>query len=328
MRDVQREFANVAGVRAASYSHLGIFSGGTSSMSISIDGFAPQEDDDRGSAVDAAGPGYFATLGIPVLQGREFVDSDTADSPRVCVINEAFAKRFFAGRNPVGLQLNIVADDESKTPYQIVGVVGNSRTEDLRGEIGHRFYLPTGQRGAQSSPFFLIRTTGATAPAISDLRAVVQRVDANLSVRSAVTMHEQMAPLVAQDRTTAQLVLTFGGVALVLAAIGLYGVLSYGISRRAGEIAVRMALGAQRGRVIAMILRETAGLVCGGLIVGLAIAFAGSELIASRLYGVAPEDPLTLAVAVGLLLAVAFVATYLPARRASRLEPIAALQQR
>jgi ABC-type antimicrobial peptide transport system permease subunit len=148
-----------------------------------------------------------------------------------------------------------------------------------------------------------------------------------LAIDSARSIEESMAPLTAQDRTTAQLAVAFGCVALTLAAIGLYGVLSYGIARRKGEIAVRIAVGAQPGRVIAMILRETIGLVVAGLAVGGGLAYAASRLIASRLYGVAPQDPLTLALAAGLLVAVALSAAYLPARRASRLDPMAALRQ-
>ena len=159
------------------------------------------------------------------------------------------------------------------------------------------------------------------------MRKTIQRVDAALPIMSATSIEEQMAPLTAQDRTTAQLAVVFGCVALTLAAIGLYGVLSYGVARRTGEIAIRIALGAQSGRVISMILRETIGLVVAGLALGGGLAYAASRLIDSRLYGVAPQDPLTLASATGLLLLVALGAAYLPARRASRLEPMAALRQ-
>jgi ABC-type antimicrobial peptide transport system permease subunit len=151
-------------------------------------------------------------------------------------------------------------------------------------------------------------------------------VDAALPIISATSIEEQMAPLTAQDRTTAQLAVVFGCVALTLAAIGLYGVLSYGIARRTGEIAIRIALGAQRGRVISMILRETIGVLSAGLALGGGLAYAASRLIDSRLYGVAPQDPLTLALATGLLLLVALSAAYLPAQRASRLDPMAALR--
>jgi len=159
------------------------------------------------------------------------------------------------------------------------------------------------------------------------VRKTIQRVDSALPIQSAASIEEQLAPLTAQDRTTAQLAVVFGCVALALAAIGLYGVLSYGVARRTGEIALRVALGAHPRRVIGMILRETAGLVIAGLVVGAGLAYAASRLIASRLYGVDPHDPLTMALAAGLLLLVALGAAYLPAQRASRLDPMAALRQ-
>jgi macrolide transport system ATP-binding/permease protein len=162
---------------------------------------------------------------------------------------------------------------------------------------------------------------------MASVRKTVQRVDDALPILSATTIEDQMAPLTAQDRTTAQLAVVFGCVALALAAIGLYGVLSYGVARRTGEIAIRIALGAQSGRVISMILGETIGLVSAGLLLGGGLAYTVSRLIDSRLYGVAPQDPLTLAMATGLLLLVALSAAFLPAQRASRLDPMAALRQ-
>jgi len=152
-------------------------------------------------------------------------------------------------------------------------------------------------------------------------------VDAALPTLSAASIEEQMAPLTAQDRVTAQLAVVFGCVALALAAIGLYGVLSYGVARRRSEIAVRIALGAQPGRVISMILRETMGLLIVGLSLGGGLAYAATRLIDSRLYGVAPRDPLTLALAAGLLLLVALAASLVPAQRAARLDPMAGLRQ-
>jgi ABC-type antimicrobial peptide transport system permease subunit len=159
------------------------------------------------------------------------------------------------------------------------------------------------------------------------VRRSIERVDAGLPIVSARSLGEQMAPYTAQDRTIAQLAAVFGCVAVALAAIGLYGVLSYGIARRTREIAVRIALGARPAGVVSMILRETVGLVGAGLALGLALTLAASRLIGARLYGVAPQDPLTLATASVLLLLVALGAAYWPAQRASRLDPMAALRQ-
>ena len=168
----------------------------------------------------------------------------------------------------------------------------------------------------------------AQAPApTAVVREAMNGVDAAVSVSSIVSIDEQMAPLTAQERITARLAVIFGAVALTLAAIGLYGVLSYSISRRSSEIAIRIALGARSGRVIAMILRETTGLVAAGLVIGGALAYVAADLIANRLYGVVPQDVLTLTVATAVLLAVALVAAYVPARRASKVDPMAALHQ-
>ena len=177
-----------------------------------------------------------------------------------------------------------------------------------------------------SSSTYLIRTATDTAPVLASVRKTIERVAANVPIVSVTSIKEEMVPLTAQDRTTAQLAVVFGSVALTLAAIGLYGVLSYGVARRRGEIAIRLALGAQPGRVISMILGETAGVVGIGLGAGAALAYAASRVIDSRLYGVAPQDPLTLTLAIGLLLLVALSAAFVPARRASRVDPMRALR--
>ena len=321
------EFQQIPGVQAASFSHLGVFSGGESGLSIAVEGYRPSGDNDRDSALDVVGPGYFSTLGVPIVLGREIQESDDAGAPKICLINEAFARRFFAGRNPIGMRITSSNDDKGAT-YQVVGVAKNARTQKLRSEVEPRFFVPATQAPiAATNPTFLIRTAAGTAPVLPVVRKTVERADASLPVMSARSIEEQMAPLLAQDRTTAQLAAVFGCVALTLAAIGLYGVLSYGIARRTGEIALRIALGAQPGGVIGMILRETGGLVIAGLALGGGLAYAASRLIDSRLYGVAPQDPLTLVLAIVLLLLVALSAAYLPARRASRLDPMAALRQ-
>jgi predicted permease len=327
LRDLPGQFQRIPRVRAVSFSHLGVFSGGNSISGIEVEGYAPREDNDRDSAMDEVGPGYFSTLGVPIVLGREILESDHADAPKICVINEAFAKRFFGGRNPIGMRITSTGDDR-RTTYQVVGVAKNARTQELRGDVEPRYFVPAMQPpSSENSPTFLIRTTTETGPVMAAARKTIQRVDAALPILSAESIEERMAPLMAQDRTTAQLAVVFGSVALTLAAIGLYGVLSYGIARRRGEIAIRIALGAQPGRVIAMILRETSGLVIAGLALGAGLAYAASRLIDNQLYGVAPQDPLTLALAAGLLMLVALSASYLPARRASRLDPMAALRR-
>jgi ABC-type antimicrobial peptide transport system permease subunit len=209
-----------------------------------------------------------------------------------------------------------------------VGVANDARTQTLRDEVEPRYFIAVEQDLSSANyPKFLIRTAAETAPVLVAVRQAFHRVDATLPIESASSIEEQMAPLTAQDRTIAQLAVVFGCVALALAAVGLYGVLSYGITCRTGEIAIRIAVGAQPGRVISMIIGETIGLVVAGLAIGAGLAYAAARLLNSRLYGVASQDPLTLALAAALLLFVAFSAAYLPARRASRLDPMAALRQ-
>jgi putative ABC transport system permease protein len=327
-RDLRAQLQRIPGVRAASFSQLGLFSGGESSETIQVEGYVPKGDSDRSSALDIVGPGYFSTLGVRIALGREILDSDSAGSPKVCVINEAFVQRFFNRRNPIGMHISMVGDDDKRTVYQVVGVTENARTQSLRDDVEPRYFMPAQQSPSSAkSPTFLIRTAAEPGPVTAAVRQTIQRVAAAPPILSAASIEDQMAPLTAQDRTTAQLAAVFGCVALTLAAIGLYGVLSYGVARRKSEIAVRIALGAQPGRVISMILRETIGLLGLGLALGGGLAYAATRLIGSRLYGVAPQDPVALASAVGLLVLVALTSSYVPARRASRLDPMAALRQ-
>lgn len=328
LRDVHARIQQLPGVEAASFSQLGLFSGGMSTATIAVDASAPTADRGRGSALDRVGADYFTTLGIPIKSGRDISASDRADTGKVCLVNEAFAERFFDGRDPMGMRVTTIDDADVRTAYQVVGVVGDARTADLRGEVEPRFFVPAEQRPSQgTSRTFLIRAATDTGPITAGVQEAVTGVDAALSVGSMVSLEERLASLTGQERTIARLAVTFGAVALTLAAVGLYGVLAYGIARRSSEIAIRIALGAQSRRVVAMILRETAGLVAAGLALGGVLAYAGARLIASRLYGVAPQDVLTLTLATGLLLLVALTAAYLPARRASRLDPMAALHR-
>ena len=322
------QFRQLPGVRAASHSQLGVFSGGNSVASIDVEGYVPSGHRDPESDLDRVGPGYFSALGARIQLGRDIEEHDRGDAPKVCVINEAFARVFFDGRNPLGRRVTWIDEDQARTAYQVVGVADNIRTQHLRGEIPPRFFVPVVQRPpASNSPTFLIRTATEPTLVLEAVRTTIQRVDPALSILSASSVEERMAPLTAQDRTTATLAMAFGCVALALAAIGLYGVLSYGVARRTSEIAVRLALGAVPGRVISMLLRETTALVGTGLAVGGGLAYTASRLIDSRLHGVAPRDPLTLASATALLLVVALTAAYVPAKRASKLNPVAALRQ-
>jgi putative ABC transport system permease protein len=325
--EVLEAIRRTPGVGAASFSQLGLFSGGESATGIQVEGFTPAGPDDRASARDIVGPGYFSALGIRMRLGRDVEDRDGRQAVTVCVINEAFARRFVGGRNPIGLRLTTGSEGEAQETYEIVGVARDAHTLALRGEVSPRYFVPAGPRPpAAETPTFLIRATGEAAPLLATVRETVSRAAPGMPVLLASSLADEMAPLVAQDRAIAQIATVFGGVALALVAIGLYGLLAYAVVRRTGEIAIRIALGARAQMVTWMILRETVGLVALGLAVGGALAFGASRVIDSRLYGVAPQDPLTLVTATSVLLVVALTAAYIPARRASKLDPMTALR--
>ncbi len=328
LRELRAGLERIPGVDGATFSQLGLFSGGVSTSGIEVEGSALTERGEQYSALDRVGPHYFTTLGVPIRLGRDISDDDRADTPFVCLVNEAFVKRYFGGRHPIGLHVATIGDAGVRTAYQVVGVVGNARTHALRGEVEPRFFVPAEQRSSSSgSRTFLIQSGTDKASTMRAVREAIAEADSSLAIAEMSSIEEKLAELTAEDRTIAWLALMFGGVALALAAIGLYGVLSLGIARRTSEIGLRIALGAQSRDVIGMILRETGGAVLTGVALGGALTVFGSRLITSRLYGVAPHDPLTLTLAIGVLLMVAFVATYLPASRASGVDPVAALNE-
>ena len=327
-RDLLGRIQQIPGVKAATFSENGIFTGSISRSSVEVEGFTGKQEQDREVAMEVVGPGYFSTLRIPIALGREITGEDGAGTSRVCVINQAFAQHFLAGWNPLGMRVTSTGGTK-RTACQVIGVAGNARTETPRGRAKPRFYIPATQplEDKATPAHFLIRTTIETAPVLASVRRTVRRVNAALPISTALSLEEQMQRRTAQDHTAAQLAVVFGCAALALAATGLYGVLSYSIARRTGEIAIRMALGARPGRVITMILGETCALILSGVTAGAILAYVASRLITSQLYGISPQDPLTMAAAIGLLVLVALSAVYLPARRASRLDPMKALRQ-
>ncbi|MGH9628179.1 MAG: FtsX-like permease family protein, partial [Bryobacteraceae bacterium] len=309
----------VPGVNSASYSKSGLFLGSRSSGRVDVEGFT--EKDGRGvSAVwDDVGPDYFSTLGISLALGREITGRDQSSSGKVCVINETFAKRFFAGRNPLGLHVD---------KCEIVGVARNSRNRNLRDEIEPRFYVPAGNSAHVPPRFitFTVRTVAEPASVLAGVRRAILSEDPNLPITAASTLTELVDKQMSQDWLLAHLAMAFGILALLLAAVGLHGVLSYGVARRTNEIGIRKALGAQHSAVIVMILRETGLLILAGLVLGTFLSAAGTQLIASRLYGLAPTDPVAIGVAVAMLAGVALLAAWIPAHRASRVDPLVALR--
>jgi predicted permease len=340
----------IPGVRSMTYSDRGLFSGFEGAFGVTVEGFTPRNDDDRGSTSDFIGPEYFSTIGIPMLLGREIGFRDTANSPRVCVINEAFAKRFFSGRNPIGKHVAYAGDDTHRPSMEVVGVAKNARVHSLRGNIDPKFYAVGDQSDDWGSVTFEVRTTGDPDRMLSTVRKTILAVDANLPIESARTLSQLVEEQNAQPRLIAQLCTIFGILALVLAATGIYGVLSYGVARRTNEIGIRMALGAGKRQVIGMILKEAGLTITLGVAFGVAATIVTARLMATQLYGLNATGPrwslanyqhvdsatqlygiramdrLTIGVAIGILAAVALIAAYVPAARAARVDPVNALR--
>jgi putative ABC transport system permease protein len=326
-RDLREQLQRIPGVRAATYSGLGLFSGTNMSLPIEVEGYRAKGANDRGSGMELIGPAYFSTLGVPMERGRGILEGDDAGTPQVCVINAAFAKQFFAGRNAIGMHVTAISHD-ARTVYRVVGVAKDARTQNLRASVRPRVFVPWPQAPVEpKAPYLLVRADGNPGPVLANLRRTIQQSDPSLPINFIRRIDEQIGPLTAQDRSTAQLAEVFGCSALLLAAIGLYGLLSYRVARRRTEIAIRVALGAQAGRVVAMILGDTVWLVGAGLALGAGLSYAASRWIKSQLFGVAPQDPATLAWAVAVLIAVALSASYVPARKAASLEPMSALRR-
>jgi predicted permease len=327
-RNVLDKLRASPGVKSATFSQNGLFSGGESGDHILVEGYTSSGKDDRSSRFDSIGPGYFSSLGIPMLLGREVKERDTPTSTTVCVINDAFAKKFFVGRNPIAKHITDQYGDQ-KTVFEVVGVARNSRDHSLRDKVVPRVFvsLLQGKFGGEMSRFAIYEVRVATdgSGSLNQLKNAVLAVDRNLDVDTrflARSVGEEVGP----ERLVANLVALFGLLALALAAIGIYGILAYGVSQRTNEIGVRMAIGAGTGDVVAMIARETAWMVSGGLAVGLVAAYFLTRLVQSKLFGVTAADPAVAASAVGILAVIGLLAATLPALRAARIDPAIALR--
>jgi predicted permease len=315
----------VRSVSIATYSPL---SGTRRSSSIQVTGYTPQPGENMDTQDILVAPKYVETLGMPLLRGRDINERDTAASRQVAVINSAFAEHFFKDQNPIGRTFTFDGDNEKPPLVEIVGVVGDIKRDDAREKSDPTVFRPIFQvqdQGAYSATIH-IRTQADPTPLAPQARQLINQIDDKLPVFGVTTLSEQMAENLSQERLIAQLVSFFGALALILACIGLYGVMAQGVARRTSEIGIRMALGARGGNIAWMILRETLYLVLAGLALGVPAALVGAKLISAQLFGLKPTDPLTLIGAAVVLTVVAMLAGYLPARRASRVNPLHALR--
>jgi macrolide transport system ATP-binding/permease protein len=311
------------GVRVATIARFSPFSGHTSASQVDVEGYSPRQNESMSVDDVLVGPDYPKTLGIPLLLGREISLRDTEGSTKVAMVNEAFVRHFFPAANPIGHRFGY--GDQS---YEIVGVLKNVEFNDAKAKVREMIFCAILQDQTQSAMTaeLELRTIGDPGAISSQVRNVVSEEDSKIPVTGVQTLRHQVEGSFDEERVAARLVSFLGGLALFLACIGLYGVTTQGVVRRTNEIGVRMALGARRGDILGMILRETVLLLGGGLLLGLPLSYAASRAISSQLFGLNLGDISSFLVAVAMLSIVMALAAFLPARRATRVDPIAALR--
>jgi predicted permease len=324
--DLHQRLSALPGVESVSAAEIPPFTDSSAGSNITVEGYQDQDSDNLHVNRNAVGANYFSTMGIALIKGREFTRADAADSPKVAVINETFARRYFDGREPLGAHFGFGSGNGTKLDIQIVGVVKNSKNASVREEEVPFVYLPYAQGKPFGSYTFYVRTRQEAGAIAETLRSEVRRLDADLPIFDLKSVEQQISESLFQDRFLTTLSLSFALLAALLAIVGLYGVMAYTVTRRTREIGIRMALGATRGNVSWLILREVVVLALISLIAGLPAAYGLGRLAESLLYGVKASDPLVF-IAAGLLLSTAtFIGGYLPARKAASIDPLTALR--
>jgi predicted permease len=320
-QQIEQRVGTLPGVRAASFS-IFAFNEGTWNNSIWVQGYLAghRETDVHHNAV---GNGYFAAMGIPLLAGRAFGPQDSATSEKVGIIGETTALTMFPVGSPIGQHYG--RDPHNPGDIEVIGVAKDVKYNSLDEAPQPGDYLPYSQNVRYLNDFE-VRYAGDSVAMVTAIRQSIHDVDSSLPISDVITLHEQVARSVTKQRRVAQLSSFFGVLAVFLSCIGIYGLISYIVSRRTNEIGVRMALGAARSQVLWMIMRESLWLVALGILIGVPVALASERLVSTVLFGLRPNDPLTLLAGVAMLLAVATLAGYLPARRASRVDPMIALR--
>ncbi len=326
LQELLDKFKAVPGVSAASLSSNGLFAHSESGDPISVEGYTPKPGELPHSRMDQVGPDYFSVVGMPILSGRGITAQDSGNGPRVAVINQAFAKQFFPNTNPIGKR---VTDTYPGNPAsaEIVGVVADAKYNSLREETPTRLYNPIfNPFWPEHSAYFEIRTSADPATVSSALRAVVHDTNSAIPEIEIHTMSGLVDDSLQTDHFVAQLSTAFGLLAIILASVGLYGIMAFTVARRTRDIGIRMALGAGRSKIVRQVLSETLVLMLIGIAVGVPVALAGTRLIKSMLFGLGAVDPVAIIAACSILAVIAGLAGYIPARRASQVDPMVALR--
>ncbi len=324
---LRERFATLPGVRAATMTDMVLVANSASSNGILIPGMPTPPDHFLSTSVTLVGPSFFETMQIPVLRGRAIGEHDTPDASRVVVVNQVFAKKFFPDRSVIGQHFAL--EGQNPRDVQIVGVARNSLYSSLKSEIPPVAYIPWSQSPPgwlNGGMYYEIRTLGDPLSLANTVRQVVHRANPRLPVADLTTQVRYINSTIVPERIFANLCSCFGVLALLIACLGLYGTMAYAVARRTNEIGIRIAIGAQLGRVIWMVQREVLTLSLIGITIGLAAAWQTAQLFASFLFGVRPDDIVTFGFSAAILMACALTAGYIPARRASRIDPMEALR--
>ncbi|HET6853740.1 MAG TPA: ABC transporter permease [Pyrinomonadaceae bacterium] len=320
-QETVERIGSLPGVKSVSLTRIAPISGGGQRRGIQLEGYQPQPNEDTELNTNVIGLNYFNTMGIPLVAGRDFTAQDREGSPLVVIVNEELARRYYGG-NAVGKRLRTGSDSPFR---EIIGVARTASYRNLREQPLPFIYIPLGQE-YQSGMTLMVRTAGDPTALVGPLRNEMRALNKDVSVFSVQTMAQRIGAQLAADRMIAVLLSIFGGGALLLAAIGIYGVIGYSVAQRTHEIGIRIALGAEQRDILKLIVGPGMVLIAIGAGIGLGLAFLATRVLKSLLFGVSATDPLTFTVVVILLVAVALLACYVPARRATKVDPLEALR--
>jgi predicted permease len=328
--ELEQRFQSIPGVRSATSSDIPLVGEWSSGTSIAIPGIPEPREGQRGPSTSLAqvGTTFFETMEIPILAGRAIDKRDVNTAPAVGVVNQIFAEKYFHGQNPLGRHFRLGGKGNARD-IEIVGVSRAARYNSLKHEIPpvtYTCWLQTPKTFRLSQMVFELRATGDPLGLANAVRQIVHQVGPQVPLADITTQSRRIDQTILQERTFAQLCACFGGLALLMACVGLYGTMAYAVARRTGEIGIRMALGATRRHVVGMVLGEVGLLCVFGLLIGLGAAYQSTSILKSFLFGVQPNDPMAIGVSVAILIACALLAGYLPAFRASRIDPMVALR--